>query len=145
MKVTAYDPRTALLGGLLVGVGLVLVLLVNRRPTGVSGVLGALLPPASRDDGWRVAFLGGLVAGGLVLRSALPGAVAFEISRSLPTLVIAGALVGFGTRLGNGCTSGHGVCGTARLSPRSLTATAIFVSTGAITLYLVDHVFGGRL
>jgi uncharacterized membrane protein YedE/YeeE len=140
-----FDPGSALFGGLLIGVGLTLLLLVNRRPTGVSGVLGGVVAPARGDTGWRIAFLLGLCAGGLVLEAARPGALTFDVSRSLPALVIAGLLVGYGTRLANGCTSGHGVCGIARLSSRSILATAIFVSTGALTLYVVNHVFGGRL
>jgi uncharacterized membrane protein YedE/YeeE len=140
-----FDPGSALFGGLLIGVGLTLLLLVNRRPTGVSGVLGGVVVPARGDTGWRIAFLLGLCAGGLVLEAARPGALTFDVSRSLPALVIAGLLVGYGTRLANGCTSGHGVCGIARLSSRSILATAIFVSTGALTLYVVNHVFGGRL
>jgi uncharacterized membrane protein YedE/YeeE len=140
-----FDPGAALVGGLLVGLGLVLVLLVNRRPTGVSGVVGGLLGPVEGDAGWRIAFLVGLVAGGLLLAAARPGSVAFDVSRSLPTLVVAGALVGIGTRWGNGCTSGHGVCGMGRLSRRSIVATSVFLATGAGTVYVVNHLLGGRL
>jgi uncharacterized membrane protein YedE/YeeE len=140
-----FDPRAALLGGLLVGVGLVLLLLASQRPVGVSGVIAGVLTPKRGEAAWRLAFLGGLVLGGLLLNRARPGALAFDVDRSLPTLVIAGALVGLGTRLGNGCTSGHGVCGIGSLSIRSLVATAIFLSTGAGTLYVVKHLFGGRL
>ena len=145
MKFAALDPRSALFGGLLIGLGLVLVLLVNRRPTGVSGVLGELLTPAPRGAGWRIAFLGGLLAGGLVLSRAAPTAVAYDVSRSLAAMAIAGALVGVGTRWANGCTSGHGVCGVGRLSPRSILATLIFLGTGALTLYVIEHGLGGRL
>jgi uncharacterized membrane protein YedE/YeeE len=140
-----FDPRAALLGGLLIGVGLVLVLLANRRPTGVSGVVGGLVEPVAGDTAWRIAFLVGLVAGGLLLTAARPGAVAFDVSRSLPALVVAGGLVGVGTRWANGCTSGHGVCGIGRLSRRSIVATSIFLATGAATVYVVNHFLGGRL
>jgi uncharacterized protein len=127
-----FTPLQALLGGALIGLGALLLLWVNGRIAGVSNLIGGLLFPAAGDRAFRALFLGALVAVGTVASWLFPGA----IGASRPSLVlvsIAGLLVGFGTRLGNGCTSGHGVCGVARLSPRSLAATAVFVATGIAT------------
>jgi uncharacterized membrane protein YedE/YeeE len=140
-----FEPLRALLGGALLGVGLVMVLLASGRVAGVSGVLGALVPPRSGDWAWRLAFLMGLLAGGVAVRAVVPEVMVFSLDRSAPALVVAGLLVGYGSRLGNGCTSGHGVCGLARLSPRSLLATAVFIATGAVTVFVVNHFEGGRL
>ena len=104
-----------------------------------------MLKPVRGDTLWRICFLAGLLAGGLLLRSLLPGAFDFGIIRPFSLLALAGLLVGFGTRLGSGCTSGHGVCGVSRLSPRSLVATATFIFTGALVVYLLNHLAGGRL
>lgn len=131
-----FTPLPALLGGVLIGLGAVLLLWVNGRIAGVSNLLGGLLFPAAADRVWRALFLGGLVAVGVVASWLFPGSV----GASRPSLVLvgtAGLLVGFGTRLGNGCTSGHGVCGVARLSRRSLVATATFVATGIVTATLL--------
>lgn len=104
----------------------------HGRIAGISGVLGSLLPPAARDRDWRLAFLGGLLAAGLVSSFVAPSLVGASV-RSLPLVIVAGLLVGFGTRLGGGCTSGHGVCGLSRLSIRSLIAVGVFMATGALT------------
>lgn len=124
-------------GGALIGLAAVLLLVLDGRIAGVSGILGGLLD-APGDRGWRLAFLAGLPLG-----AALYAATAGGLPQSLPgwpTLLLAGLLVGFGTRLGSGCTSGHGVCGLARRSPRSLAATATFIATGMITVYLLRTV-----
>lgn len=124
---------TALLGGVLVGVGLAVPLLVNGRVAGVSGMLASTFP---MRGGWPVAFLLGLVAGGVVLSRVAPDTVQFDVARSLPSLLIAGVLVGFGTRLGGGCTSGHGICGVSRLARRSLVGTMVFMVTGAVVVWV---------
>ena len=100
------------------------------------------IPPRARRA-WKACFVAGLLAGGLLLRIFLPTAFDFGIIRPYGMLMIAGLLVGFGTRLGNGCTSGHGVCGISRLSPRSIIATMTFIASGALVVYLVDHLLGG--
>ncbi len=142
---TAFDPVAALVGGVMLGLGLVLVFLASRRVVGVSGVVGGLLSPRGGDRGWRVAFVIGLGVGGAALAVLLPQAVAFRPERSWPVLVLGGLLVGYGTRLANGCTSGHGVCGLGRLSLRSIVATIVFVVSGAATVFVVNQVYGGRL
>lgn len=133
----------ALIGGCLIGIAAGAFLILNGRIAGISGVLGGLLTPRRGDAGWRAAFIAGLVAGGVGLALLYPGAFPDSIGSSTAKLVAAGLFVGFGTRLGGGCTSGHGVCGMARLSPRSLVATATFITTGAITVVLATRVFGG--
>ena len=129
--VNLSDALSALSGGVLIGLGAALLLLGHGRVAGISGILGGLLDSTVTDRGYRVAFLVGLVAAGGVLHAVLPSA----FSGPTPALGIAlasGLLVGFGTRLGNGCTSGHGVCGIARFSPRGLAATATFFATGVL-------------
>lgn len=133
-----FTPWTALGGGVLIGLAAAVFVLFNGRIAGISGILGGLLRPARGDMGWRLAFLAGLVAApvcyGLV--SALPEAT---VAADEGTLVVAGLLVGLGTRYGAGCTSGHGVCGISRRSPRSLIATAAFMLAGFVTVYVVRH------
>jgi uncharacterized membrane protein YedE/YeeE len=129
----------ALAGGVLVGLGAGLLFLLNGRMSGVTGILaGATAPPAS-EAAWRLLFLGGLVAGGLLGPWIAPGAVG-GFAEPWPVLALAGALVGFGARLGGGCTSGHGVCGVGRLSPRSLVGCATFMTTAMIVVFIVRHV-----
>jgi uncharacterized membrane protein YedE/YeeE len=140
-----FNPLAALVGGVLLGVGLVLLMLSSNRVVGVSGVVGGLVPPRPRDRGWRIAFVVGLIAGGAALAAMLPQAVAFRLERSWPVLAGAGLLVGYGSRLANGCTSGHGVCGLGRFSLRSMVATAVFIASGAATVFVVNHLQGGRL
>ena len=128
-----------LAGGALIGASAALLLLANGRIAGISGIVGGLLGPASRDRAWRVAFLVGLFAGPALFRATAGHWPQVRIDASWPMLVVAGLLVGFGTRLGSGCTSGHGVCGLARLSPRSLAAVATFMAAAIITVFLVRH------
>ena len=130
-----------LIGGSLIGLAAVLLLAINGRIAGVSGILGGLLVPTVKGDrAWRVAFLLGLIAGA-ALYGAWRGTLPLQLDVHGPVLVIAGVLVGIGTRLGSGCTSGHGVCGLARRSPRSLLATVSFMAVAMLTVYLTRHIF----
>ncbi len=133
----AFTP-ISLLGGLLLGVATVILLLGIGRIAGISGIFSSLLKP-KRVEAWQILFILGLVVSPLLygLISPLP---AIEVTTSLPLLIGAGLLVGFGTRLGSGCTSGHGICGNARLSPRSMAATVTFMFFGIVTVYLGRHV-----
>lgn len=136
---TAADAIFALLGGCLIGVAATLLLAWNGRIAGVSGILGGLLRPTRGDVLWRAAFLVGLVAGATPWL-AFSARDSFSISAKLPLLLAGGLLVGYGTQLGNGCTSGHGVCGLARGSRRSLAATATFFATAAASVFVLRHV-----
>jgi uncharacterized membrane protein YedE/YeeE len=136
-----FTPGSAFAGGLLIGLAAAWLVLVDGRVLGASGVLGGLVPPRESDWGWRVTLLAGLIAAPLVARPLLHVS-APAIEADAATLVAGGLLVGFGTRLGAGCTSGHGVCGLARLSPRSLAATAAFMASGFLTVFFVRHVVG---
>jgi len=140
-----FTPLASSLGGVLIGLSASAMLLLDGKIAGISGILAGVLKPVKGDTLWRICFLTGLLAGGLLLRESLPGAFDFGIIRPFPLLAIAGLLVGFGTRLGSGCTSGHGVCGVSRLSPRSLVATVTFIFTGALVVYLLNHLAGGSL
>jgi len=139
---TEFSPVSALIGGALIGTAASLLLLANGRIAGISGILGRALAfePGERGS-WRILFLLGLPVGaGLV--GIVRGGLVTDISASIPTLIVAGLLVGFGTRLGNGCTSGHGVCGMARGSRRSIAATCTFMATAAVVVFVVRHVLG---
>jgi hypothetical protein len=140
-----FTPLSSLIGGMLIGVSASAMLLFNGKIAGISGIVAGLLTPRKNDTLWRGVFIAGLLVGGLFLRVVAPQVFTIGISRSWVALVLAGALVGFGTRLGNGCTSGHGVCGLSRLSPRSLIATITFIVTGAAAVYIVNHLLGGTL
>jgi uncharacterized membrane protein YedE/YeeE len=133
-----FTPWTALAGGLLIGLAAAVFVLFNGRIAGISGILGGLLRPVPGDVGWRVAFLAGLIAAPVLygLVAALPEVT---VDAGEGTLVVAGLLVGVGTRYSAGCTSGHGVCGISRRSPRSLIATAAFMFAGFVTVYIVRH------
>jgi uncharacterized membrane protein YedE/YeeE len=135
-----FTPWTALAGGSLIGIAAAAFVLFNGRIAGISGILGGLLRPAQGDIAWRVAFLLGLVVAPLVYGLAAP-LPTMRIDAGTTTLVAAGLLVGIGTRYGAGCTSGHGVCGLSRRSPRSLVATASFMLSGFVMVYLARHVF----
>ena len=137
----SFTPWSALTGGVLIGIAAALLLLVTGRIAGVSGIVGGLLRPAPGDIGWRIAFVVGMLLSPIVFiaASALPP---LQIAAGYPMLIAGGLLVGLGTRYGSGCTSGHGVCGVARASPRSIVATLAFMLAGFVTVYLVGHVFG---
>ena len=140
---TSFTPLSGLLGGLLIGAASALLLLANGRIAGISGILGRSLFPAAGDLGWRLTFLLGLPVGaGLVLQLG-PAQDAFAIASSPALLVAGGLLVGIGTQLGNGCTSGHGVCGMGRGSKRSIVATLTFMAVAAATVFAVRHLLGG--
>jgi len=127
----------ALWGGILIGISVSLMLLWNGRVTGISGIAYGLLSPVRGDVAWRLYFLGGLIAGGLTLHLLKPDLFVGSPSTPDSTVLIAGLLVGFGTVLGSGCTSGHGVCGISRMSPRSLVATTLFIATGILAVLLL--------
>jgi uncharacterized protein len=137
----AFTPGPALAGGMLIGAASGLLLLLNGRIAGVSGILGGLLKPAAGDRTWRLAFIGGLFAAPLLYRAAtvLPQP---HIDAGWPMLAAAGLLVGIGTRYGSGCTSGHGVCGLSQRSPRSLAATLVFMAAGFATVFVLRHLIG---
>jgi uncharacterized protein len=124
------------LGGVLIGISVSLMLMWNGRVTGISGIVNGVLAPVKGDIQWRVLFVAGLVLGGLVLGQLRPTTFENTINADMWTVVTAGLLVGFGTILGSGCTSGHGVCGISRMSPRSLAATVVFMLAGVAAVYL---------
>lgn len=128
------DWINALLGGVIIGISVSLMLLWNGRVTGISGIINGALSPVKGDTGWRVLFIVGLFLGGLTLRALNPNIFSGSLETETWTTVVAGLLVGFGTILGSGCTSGHGVCGISRMSPRSMVATIIFISAGVIAV-----------
>ncbi len=136
-----FTPLAALAGGVLIGIAAAMFALLNGRIAGISGVLGGLLRPTRGDMAWRIAFVLGLVGAPLVyvLFAALPKP---QIDASYGALILAGLLVGVGTRYGSGCTSGHGVCGLSRLSPRSLVATVAFMGAGFVTVFATRHLLG---
>lgn len=135
----AFTPWSALAGGAIIGFAAAMFALVNGRVAGISGIVGGLLRPTLPDAAWRVAFIGGLVVAPIayLMFARLPP---ITIDAGYPTLVVAGVLVGVGTRYGAGCTSGHGVCGLSRASPRSLVATLVFMAAGFATVFVARHV-----
>ena len=133
-----FTPISALIGGALIGGAATLLLVLNGRIAGIAGILGGLLPAEKGDATWRLLFLAGLVIGALAY-AALSGSAPLVIDASVRMLIAGGLITGFGARLGGGCTSGHGVCGLARFSPRSLAATAIFLATAGLTLFVARH------
>lgn len=135
-----FTPLSSLAGGAVIGLAVAFLLLLNGRIAGISGIVGGLLKVQKGDLGWRIAFVSGLVAAPLAwqLFAALPP---IDIEGSYGLMAAAGLIVGLGTRYGSGCTSGHGVCGLSRLSPRSIVATLVFMVTGFTVVYLLRHVF----
>ena len=131
-----FTPWASLAGGILIGVAAAMLLMLNGRVAGISGIVGGLLAPRRDDIAWRLAFVAGLFAAPLVM-GILGQNVVPRIEAGFGTLVLAGLLVGVGTSYGSGCTSGHGVCGLSRLSPRSLAATAAFMAAGVVTVFIV--------
>ena len=139
MTIVNFTPWSALLGGALIGLASAAMWLLLGRITGISGFLGAALSARGLDRTWRVAFVGGLLAAGIIATLAFPGSLPFEMNAGFVQIIIAGALVGLGTQIGGGCTSGHGVCGVSRLSPRSLVATGTFMASGFLVVFVVRH------
>ncbi len=138
-----FTPLSAAIGGALIGLATALLMLLAGRVAGISGILSGCLARGNGDRAWRLAFLGGLILAPLTGAVAGYGLAAPQMPASYGVTVAAGLLVGFGTRLGGGCTSGHGVCGIARLSPRSITATAVFMTTAILVATLTRHLLGG--
>jgi uncharacterized membrane protein YedE/YeeE len=138
-----FTPISAAIGGALIGLSAVLLMVFTGRIAGISGIFAGLIDPRTTDRAWRAAFIGGLVAAPLTAALLDHTVPTPRMPGSYITVVIGGLLVGFGTRLGSGCTSGHGICGIARLSPRSIVATGVFMMTAVIVVALTHHVFGG--
>jgi uncharacterized membrane protein YedE/YeeE len=141
--VSHFTPLASAAGGVLLGVASSLLLLFNGRICGISGIIGGLPAAPHGDRAWRVAFFAGLLCGGGAFVLFDRGALALASEQTTGMALLAGVLVGAGTRLGNGCTSGHGLCGIARLSKRSIVATMVFMATGAATVFVTRHVLGG--
>ena len=134
----AFTPYSALLGGLMIGLSAVMLILLTGRVAGISGILGGLIKPQSNETLWRFTFVLGLVAAPWLYMATI-GSFEFESPRGHLALIVAGLLVGYGTRLGSGCTSGHGVCGLSRLSLRSLVATGVFMAVGFVVASVLMH------
>lgn len=141
---TEFTPLASLVGGAMIGLSAVLLMMWEGRIAGISGIAGRLLPPY-RDGAFlsRLGFVAGIVAAPLLIAVMKGAPVAQTVSANVPLMIVAGLLVGFGSVWGNGCTSGHGVCGLSRLSTRSMVATATFMATAFITVFVVRHVIGG--
>jgi uncharacterized membrane protein YedE/YeeE len=135
-----FTPVSGLIGGLLIGLATALMMLFNGRIAGISGIVGGLLARNGSEVGWRAVFVVGLLLGAFAYMLATGGALPVRVEASLLVMVVAGLLVGFGTRLGSGCTSGHGVSGIARFSKRSIVATLVFMGAGIVTVFLTGHV-----
>ena len=138
-----FTPLSAAIGGALIGFSSVLLMLLTGRIAGISGIFGGLLNPGSDDRGWRIAFIAGLILAPLLAAWIGHAMSAPRLPASWIVIIAAGLLVGFGARLGGGCTSGHGICGVARLSARSIAATAIFMVTAIATVAVTRHLLGG--
>ncbi len=140
-----FTPVEALVGGSLIGLGAALLLVIHGRISGVSGIFGNLLMAPRAQGVWGPGFIAGLLLGGLVMAYYQPDVMATELQRSTWGTAVAGLFVGLGAAMGGGCTSGHGVCGNARLSGRSMVATVTFMITGALTVYVVRVFLGGQV
>src|SRR5438046_4133373 len=137
---TSFTPWSALIGGVIIGIAAAMLALLNGRVAGISGIVGCLMRPSFPDLTWRAAFVAGLLVAPILyaMVATLPP---IDIESGYPVIVFAGLLVGIGTRYGAGCTSGHGVCGLSRFSPRSLVATLVFMAAGFATVFLTRHIF----
>lgn len=138
---TEFTPIASSIGGLLIGLSAAMMLVLKGRIAGISGIIGGLPSAPAGERPWRAAFMAGLLGGGALMFLLMPAQFGTHAPVSQAALIGAGLLVGVGTRIGSGCTSGHGVCGLSRFSPRSMVATALFMSFAAITVFLVRHVF----
>ena len=139
---TTFTPIASLAGGVMIGLAALMLLWLNGKVAGISGIVGAALSDYSPASRWRWFFIVGLLSGGGVALYQWVGTSEIVLRASLPVLIAAGRLVGYGTRLGSGCTSGHGVCGIGRLSPRSIAATCVFMAVAALTVFVQRHVMG---
>ena len=140
---TEFTPVLSLLGGALIGLSAVLLMATHGRIAGMTGILTGLIPPGSTDWGWRAAFVVGAVTAPMLMLQIPAAVIAFDSPVPLPWVIISGLIVGGGAYFGSGCTSGHGVCGLARLSPRSLVATVTFLGAAMLTVFVIRHVLGG--
>ena len=140
---TTFTPVASAIGGALIGLSAVMLMALMGRIAGISGIFGRLLPPVADDWGWRLAFVIGLVIAPLAVMAVTGEPIEQTVSDILPLMAFAGVLVGYGSTLGNGCTSGHGVCGLSRLSARSMVATVTFLAVAMVTVFVVRHVVGG--
>ena len=140
-----FTPYSGFFGGVLIGVAAVLLLLANGRLAWISGIVGGLLAPPFSDTAWRLMFIVGLWLGAVAFMFARGGPLSVAIQASIPVMAVAGFLVGFGTRMGGGCTSGHGICGIARLSKRSMVATIVFIATAMVTVFVTRHLVHGGI
>lgn len=145
MEIVNFTPVPAFIGGALIGLSAAFLLLVKGRVAGISGIAGGIILPEKGDVPWRILFVLGLVLGGLIYQFAGLGTDVSQIEAQVGKggLIIAGLLVGVGTTIGTGCTSGHGICGLARRSPRSLVATLTFMASAFVTVFIVRHLMGG--
>lgn len=142
---SSFTPVPSLVGGLVIGLAVSAMLLLLGRIAGISGIVGGVITARPGDRVWRLLFFAGMLAGGVILAQLRPESFVNALPRSTPVLVSAGVLVGFGSRLGNGCTSGHGLCGLSRLSRRSTVATLVFMGVAALTVFALRQLAGGVL
>jgi uncharacterized membrane protein YedE/YeeE len=138
---TEFTPWLSLAGGILIGLSAILLMMLNGRIAGMTGIMTGIIPPLSTDWPWRIAFLAGAIVAPMLFLAA-GGEIAYAVPVSLPLLALGGLIVGVGVYYGAGCTSGHGVCGMARLSPRSIAATVTFMIATGVTVYVVRHIAG---
>jgi len=140
---TEFTPLASLFGGVLIGLSAVLLMAFHGRIAGMTGILSGLLPPVSSDWAWRAAFVAGAIVAPMLILSVSQTAIGYDSPVPLPWVIISGLIVGGGVYFSSGCTSGHGVCGMARLSPRSLAATATFMAAAFLTVFVIRHLIGG--
>lgn len=140
--ITEFTPWASLAGGVLIGLSAVMLMAFSGRIAGMTGILAGLLPPYGVETGWKASFLiGAMLAPVALLQSGY--AITFDVPVPATALILGGLIVGAGVAFANGCTSGHGICGIARLSPRSLVATAVFMASGFVTVFVIRHLIGG--
>ena len=141
---TEFTPLQSLAGGALIGTATVLLMALHGRVAGITGILSGVLPPGMAADwGWRLAFLAGMIGSPVLYSVATGASIPFQTTASLATLLVGGAIVGIGVTFGSGCTSGHGICGLARFSPRSAVAVITFMASAAMTVFVTRHMMGG--
>lgn len=138
---TEFTPWASLGGGTLIGISAILLMAVHGRIAGMTGILTGVIPPLQSDWSWRLAFLAGAIAAPMIYL-ALGGTVAFDVPIGMSALIVGGLIVGVGVYFGSGCTSGHGICGMARLSPRSIVATCVFMAATFLTVFITRHLLG---